>query len=159
MQIKHFRDEVDSTGAKWKDLAPATIKARSGRVEKGILRKYKAAATKYGVTLSKDQIGTALSGELSQRSLFTSSRYPKLQDTGRMRNSITAFNTDKTAGAGTNVEYARIHQYGGWTGRGHNTYIPKREYLYINDAEKEVLAKMVIKEMIQNQLGGGLSSQ
>ena len=30
---------------------------------------------------------------------------------------------------GSDVPYARIHELGGWTGRGHKTKIPKRPYL------------------------------
>lgn len=36
-----------------------------------------------------------------------------LQDKGRLKQSITGFFTPKTAGAGTNLDYAGIHQRGG----------------------------------------------
>ncbi len=38
-----------------------------------------------------------------------------LQDSGRLRDSIVASNTDTTATIGTNVVYAAIHQLGGQT--------------------------------------------
>ena len=30
---------------------------------------------------------------------------------------------------GFSVPYARIHEYGGWTGRGHRTYITEKKFL------------------------------
>jgi len=30
---------------------------------------------------------------------------------------------------GSDVPYARIHEFGGWTGAGHRTHIPQRPYL------------------------------
>ena len=38
-----------------------------------------------------------------------------LQDSGRLRDSITPFHTDDTAGVGTNVVYAAIQHLGGKT--------------------------------------------
>jgi phage virion morphogenesis protein len=34
---------------------------------------------------------------------------------------------------GTNVVYAAIHQFGGYAGRGHKSYIPPRPYFMIQD--------------------------
>ena len=31
--------------------------------------------------------------------------------------------------AGKSIPYAAIHEYGGWTGRGHATFIPERRYM------------------------------
>lgn len=40
---------------------------------------------------------------------------------------------------GYSVPYARIHEYGGWTGRGHRTYITEKSYL--RDAAKQAVKK------------------
>lgn len=57
----------------------------------------------------------------------------KLVDKGKLVNSISTSHTAKSASIGTNVVYARIHQYGGKAGRNHKTIIPARAFLPIND--------------------------
>lgn len=54
--------------------------------------------------------------------------------TGRLRSSITATPAQKSGDAyyctiGTNVVYARIHEYGGMTGRNHLINMPKRPFM------------------------------
>ncbi|NVM78895.1 phage virion morphogenesis protein [Duganella sp. SG902] len=48
-----------------------------------------------------------------------------LQDSGRLRDSVTSFHTDDTAGVGSNLVYAAIHHLGGQT-RPH-TILPKNK--------------------------------
>ena len=57
----------------------------------------------------------------------------KLVDKGKLVNSIHTSHTTKSASIGTNVVYARIHQYGGKAGRNHKTIIPARAFLPINN--------------------------
>lgn len=61
--------------------------------------------------------------------------------TGRLRSSITyqvRNNGDLIdLSVGSNVIYARIHEYGGDTGRNHKTYIPPRPYLGPSFAENK----------------------
>lgn len=52
-----------------------------------------------------------------------------LVDTARLRNSLHVFADQEIAEVGTDVIYARIHQLGGDTGRGHATHLPARPYL------------------------------
>ena len=52
-----------------------------------------------------------------------------LSITSHLRKSRQTFSTDTTAGVGTNLHYARIHQLGGRAGRGHKLKIPARPYL------------------------------
>lgn len=57
--------------------------------------------------------------------------------TGALRNSVRV--TDSKPGeifilaggaiAGKSIPYARIHEFGGWTGRGHHTYITGKHYM------------------------------
>ena len=57
--------------------------------------------------------------------------------TGALRNSIRVTDSKPgeiyvTAGgkvAGKSIPYARIHELGGWTGRGHKTYISAKHYM------------------------------
>ena len=41
-----------------------------------------------------------------------------------------------SAGLGSNLRYARIHQLGGLTGRGHKAKIPARPYLGLTKEER-----------------------
>lgn len=43
---------------------------------------------------------------------------------------------------GPNVPYGAIHEYGGWAGRGHRSYIPPRPYLgpALRDMQPELMA-------------------
>lgn len=51
-------------------------------------------------------------------------------DTGTLRRSIESkVTTGKYVEIGTDVVYARIHEFGGRTGRGHSTVIKARPYM------------------------------
>ena len=71
----------------------------------------------------------------------------KLVDKGKLVNSISTSHTAKSASIGTNVVYARIHQYGGKAGRNHKTIIPARAFLPIND-------KGNVPQSLQDELQG-----
>lgn len=44
----------------------------------------------------------------------------------------------------SDVVYARIHEFGGWTGAGHATYIPSRKYVSkAYEAVKEKITAMI----------------
>lgn len=61
------------------------------------------------------------------------SEHPELRSrTGELRRSINYQISTGGRGVivGPNKEYARIHEYGGYTGVGHKTYIPKRAYFW-----------------------------
>lgn len=57
--------------------------------------------------------------------------------TGALRNSVRVTDdkpgevTIKAGGQTSNksIPYARIHEFGGWTGRGHKTYISAKHYM------------------------------
>lgn len=64
----------------------------------------------------------------------------KLDATGDLIKSLTAFADAQTAGWGTNVTYAAIHQFGGKAGRKHTAEIPARPYFGVsNENLKELL--------------------
>lgn len=56
----------------------------------------------------------------------------KLVDKGKLVNSIHTTYDSQSAKIGSNVVYARIHQFGGKTGRNHKAIIPARPFLPIN---------------------------
>lgn len=77
---------------------------------------------------------------------------PILRDTVRLYQSLTYAVDRNQVEVGSNVVYARIHQLGGETGRGHAAKIPARPYLGMSKAdEREAL------EIVTDYLKGGLS--
>jgi phage virion morphogenesis protein len=59
-----------------------------------------------------------------------------LQVDGILKNSIQAY-TGKAEGGlmvdGSDLEYAAIHNFGGWAGPGRKVKIPKRQFVGVND--------------------------
>lgn len=41
------------------------------------------------------------------------------------------------------LPYRFIHQFGGWAGRGHRSYIPARPYMMFQDGDVETYQKMI----------------
>lgn len=71
-----------------------------------------------------------------------------LQDTGELRRSITYEAEPNSVRVGTNLKYARTHQFG----RGN---IPARPFLGVNDEEKQHIISMLGSYIKKNVLGGG----
>lgn len=75
-----------------------------------------------------------------------------LNDTGRLRSSITTRVSVRESVVGTNVVYARIHQYGGETGRRRARFIMKaRPFLGFNAEDRRVslaIVEATLKETI-----------
>jgi len=65
-----------------------------------------------------------------------------LQDTGILKNSVVSSSGSDRAEVGTNMIYAATHQFG-------RDAIPAREFIYINDAEGNTLAKMIGDEIFK----------
>jgi len=74
---------------------------------------------------------------------------PILQNSGTLSRLEPHFGRD-SAIVGTNVEYARIHQFGGPAGRGKKVNIPARPYLTLGDEAlgeiEDAVAKWLNKE-------------
>ncbi len=72
-----------------------------------------------------------------------------LQDSNRLRNSVTSqvtMNIDKTSlEFGTNVEYAKTHQFGGpfATAYTKTIQVPARPFLGVKEADKEAFKKIL----------------
>lgn len=80
--------------------------------------------------------------------------------TGTLARSVTASvapgysETETTATQvwGSSVPYARIHEYGGYAGRGHKSYIPPRPYLGPARDETQPALIEAIREAVQEAL-------
>jgi len=60
-----------------------------------------------------------------------------LSDTGRLATSITKQVSSDGVTIGTNVVYARIHNYGGTTGKEYKTTLPPRPFLVVQEEDYE----------------------
>lgn len=65
-----------------------------------------------------------------------------LQDTGRLRNSITGVATSQGAEVGTNLVYAPIHQFG-----SQKKNIPARTFIWLSEGAKETIVNQFIKDI------------
>jgi phage gpG-like protein len=50
--------------------------------------------------------------------------------------------------SGPSIPYSRIQQKGGWTGRGHSTYIPARPYLVMQFGDRIYIIGMIRREVL-----------
>ncbi|UOO81176.1 phage virion morphogenesis protein [Uruburuella testudinis] len=66
-----------------------------------------------------------------------------LIDTGALRGSISSMADNDTALVGTNMEYAAIHNFGGWAGRNKKVFIPQREFMMLTGDDKQGLMEDV----------------
>jgi len=78
----------------------------------------------------------------------------KLQLSGRLADSIDFASSSDHLILGSNLEYAPIHQFGGFAGRDKSSYIPARPYLPITKNEEfysEVVEEILsmLKEYIK----------
>jgi phage gpG-like protein len=79
--------------------------------------------------------------------------------TNRLRSSITATPTIKSgnsyiAKVGTNVEYGRIHEYGGFTGKGYAVNMPARPFMRpaIEDKQNQELVLRDLRDNLETAL-------
>jgi phage virion morphogenesis protein len=111
-------------GKKWQELAPATkaslIGGRKGYTKKGVMRKPAARR------LANHKI---------------------LQGRGRLAASLSRRSGRNFAQVGSNVIYARIHQYGGMAGRGKRVRIPARPYLNIQAVDLAEMKQVIIAHL------------
>lgn len=73
---------------------------------------------------------------------------------GRLKNSITQAISGNALTIGTNLIYARIHQFGGKAGRGHRATIPARPYLVFRPEDPEMIARKMEAYIAQNVVEG-----
>lgn len=66
-----------------------------------------------------------------------------LTDTALLRRSIDYAATPDKVMVGSNLQYARIHQMGGKTGKGHKVTMPARPYLGVSAEDMEEVRETV----------------
>ncbi|WP_216640761.1 phage virion morphogenesis protein, partial [Thermus scotoductus] len=67
--------------------------------------------------------------------------------TARLKNSISWKVAGSRIYVGTNLEYARIHQFGGYAGRGRKVYIPARPFLGLTEEDREEAKALLLEWM------------
>ena len=72
-----------------------------------------------------------------------------LQVSGQLASSVNTYYDNDSAGIGSNLEYAAIHQLGGQAGRNKSVEIPARPYLQLTPEDFEEILSMT-----ENFLGG-----
>jgi len=70
---------------------------------------------------------------------------PILQNTGKLKRSITRKVTTNYVTVGTNLEYAAIHNFGGPCGVNHSVDMPKREFIQLTEIDLNDLEKTAAK--------------
>ncbi len=126
---RRFERETGPDGQRWKVLAPATILARLGGSK---------AFTK--------------AGRIRKPALRRAAALTILRDTGRLYRSLTYRARARDLQVGTNVIYARIHQFGGKAGRGRKVTIPARPYLGVDDSDRAEIVT-VLREHLMGGAG------
>ena len=119
-----------------------------------------------------DEIGQYFNSEIQQRFVRSEDHEGRawerlkyrvgkpLVNTGILRSSIThRILNESTVIIGTNVvhsaqnreSYARIHNYGGYAGRGKRVKIPKREFMGISDTNEMEINEIVERHLNRNR--------
>lgn len=71
-----------------------------------------------------------------------------LQLTGALQQSVAErilIHSDKKIEIGTNLKYAKIHNYGGLAGRNKKVEIPKREFMWLSTEFDNNMTKILFK--------------
>jgi phage virion morphogenesis protein len=111
--IRRFDEQKGPDGRPWPPLSPATLMGEVG---------------------PKDRLK---GGGFSARAQRRMALRKALIRTGRLRNSIAWKVMGSRVYVGTNVAYARIHQFGGRAGRGRKVRIPARPFLGFSEEDLE----------------------
>ncbi len=124
--VHRFETETDPEGRPWQPLAISTMIGRIGGVRKS---RKKKGGTRIGAIR-----------RIAQMKI--------LQDSARLRDSITHRHGRDFVEVGTNVVYGAIHQLGGQAGRGGKVTIPARPFLGV-DAGDAAEITAILKDHIE----------
>ena len=96
-------------------------------------RKMESQIANFGKLATQLQAAIVHSMESSAIDVQTEAKRRAPKKTGTLSRSITHEPPKKRGTAiyvrvGTNIEYAAIHEYGGWTGRNHAVHIKEKRY-------------------------------
>jgi phage virion morphogenesis protein len=118
--IRRFNEQRDPEGKPWQPLAAATV------------------------------LGGLSSKSYTKRGRLRKSAERKLQnrkiliDSARLRNSISSTARGSSVAVGTNVEHARIHQFGGDAGRKTaRVNVPARPFLGVSADDRREIRRIV----------------
>lgn len=128
---QRFEHQRDPSGRPWRPLSFETILRRLGGKRKAFTKK----------------------GALRKPAARQLEHLKILQVSGNLRDSITHNAAPDQVEVGTNVAYARIHQFGGKAGRGRKVTVPPRAFLGL-DADDGAMIEERIAEHLRRALGG-----
>ncbi|WP_243092582.1 phage virion morphogenesis protein [Thermus hydrothermalis] len=117
--LRRFDEQRAPDGSPWPPLSPATLMAEVG---------------------PRDRLKR---GGISARAQRRMALRKALVRTGRLKNSISWKVAGNAIAVGTNVLYARIHQFGGLAGRNRKVPIPARPFLGISREDQEEAAELL----------------
>ncbi|VCU52872.1 hypothetical protein TTHN1_00626 [Thermus thermophilus] len=120
---RRFEESRAPDGSPWPPLSPATL-AKEVRPRDRLKRGGISAAAQRRLALRKPLVVTA-----------------------RLKNSISWKVAGSRIYVGTNLEYARIHQFGGYAGRGRKVYIPARPFLGLTEEDREEAKALLLEWM------------
>lgn len=143
--LQRFETETDPTGRPWRPLSIETILRR---IAVGVKRQKKRPGkdgkmVPYGEAV-KFRSAHDAKGEMSRQSAQRLARLKILQVLGHLRGSIHRVAGRDQVEVGSNLVYARIHQYGGQAGRGRKVTIPPRPFLGV-DADDAAMILAVLR--------------
>lgn len=118
-------EEIHATAERLRDLTPA-MQAAASAVTKGISDRFRSATDWDGQPWQPLAASTVANRRKGSKRI--------LQDTGVLKNSITATAGKRSLTFGTITPYAGIHQFGGNAGRGGRSVIARRSFLPVAKA-------------------------
>lgn len=135
-----FETETDPEGRPWKPLAVETLLRRAAHSQKRKNAKGESYTVRSAYNAKGDMTAAA---QKRLKSLKI------LQHLGHLKGSIHQAAGRDQVEVGSNLAYARIHQYGGQAGRGHKVTIPARPFLGISEGDADMIV-----EILGTYLGG-----
>lgn len=74
--------------------------------------------------------------------------------TGALRQSISSSSERMSMSLGTSIRYGRIHEYGGFAGRGGSANIPARPYLLFQRQDLDRIKKLIVDHLTSGEPNG-----
>lgn len=134
-----FETETDPTGRPWRPLSAVTLLRR---IASRVTRKVDGETKRFRTAFDRK-------GNLTGRAQKNLANLKILQVQGHLKNSIHRVAGRDQVEVGSNLVYARIHQFGGQAGRGRKVTIPPRPFLGIDDGDRTM-----ILDILRRHVGG-----
>lgn len=154
--VERFKQGVDPAGNAWEETGQSLALERAsndaaraleamGKAPRKRKDETRAQAKARERALIKRQAARKTLSEFKRR--MTSHKI--LIDTARLRNSLHVVATPDQSEVGTDVIYARIHQFGNKAGQNGAPPMPARPYLGLNADDRRVLEAIVEDHIIE----------